>query len=755
MRPILLSIATLGATALLSAQGFQCTLLGTFNNHGPFNDVWGFVGSNGKEYALLLATTGTIVVDCSNPANPIERGWFPWQNSTWRDARYYQGYAYITTESSGGGGFQVLDLTNPDAPSLVGVFTGGGLTRSHNICIDTATGRLYLPGANTGTPAFDITNPASPVYLGLAAGTGDYNHDLCVENGYGYCSMINDGLLRIWDMATFPPTILSNSSTPSRFTHNAWPNAAGTVCVTTDERAGGLVRFYDITNKSAPRPLSQIGPGDGPASGTIPHNAFLLGDHCHVAWYGEGYQCFDIKDPSTPIKVAGWDTNAGVTGYVGAWGCYPFQPSGRIYISDRDNGLFILRPHLTDLTIAHTALGDQNDELAPYPVVATVTTSNTLQSVTLRWRVGNSGAFNAVAMTPTGNPDEYSAAIPAHDAPTPIEYHVDAVDNEAARRSPRVGEYRFLVGTEVTRWLDDFETPSGWTSGGTGNDWQYGQTWGRAAASATNLGYWDPPVAYSGSNVRGTDLGPTIGSTSYNGGYDPAANSWLQSPPIPTNGVQGLYLGYRRHLSLAAGDQVRVTVNGQVVWSTSARTDDRSWFAAEHDIAAIANGAGSLTVRFELVSNNTDLAGGWTLDDVRLFTRHDCVAPVAYGAGTPGTGGLLPTLAMSGAPVLGGTPVLQGAVMFANSAALLGLNFLDADLPVLGVQLLVDPAGIALLAAPIDAAGNASWPLGLPANPSLDDVYLYAQAFPLDPGAPGGLLSASHGLRFRICASAP
>ena len=28
---------------------------------------------------------------------------------------------------------------------------------------------------------------------------------------------------------------LSNTGTPNNFTHNAWPNAAGTVCVTTDE----------------------------------------------------------------------------------------------------------------------------------------------------------------------------------------------------------------------------------------------------------------------------------------------------------------------------------------------------------------------------------------------------------------------------------------------------------------------------------------------------------------------------------------
>ena len=55
-------LATLMA-APLSAQGVNCALIGTFNNHGPFNDVWGYTAPNGDEYALLGATTGTVVVD--------------------------------------------------------------------------------------------------------------------------------------------------------------------------------------------------------------------------------------------------------------------------------------------------------------------------------------------------------------------------------------------------------------------------------------------------------------------------------------------------------------------------------------------------------------------------------------------------------------------------------------------------------------------------------------------------------------------
>jgi choice-of-anchor B domain-containing protein len=338
-KSILLATALAGS---LSAQGVNCALLGTFSNHGPFNDIWGYTAPNGDEYALLCASTGTVVIDVTNPANPIERGFFPFGSSTWRDIRTFGTYAYVVTEATSG--FQIINLANPNSPVLVGTAGTGNSSSSHNICIDEGAGRLYLPGSSSGTPVWDLnSNPTNPTYLGLAGGGGNSNyfHDMCVENGYGYGSMIYNGDLRIWDVSTFPPTTLSNSPTPGNFTHNAWPNAAGTLCVTTDEVTGGVIKLFDITDKSNPIPLGQFTPN----SGAIPHNAFILGDKVHVSFYTEGYRCIDISDPSNPVEVASYDTWPGSTGgYNGCWGCYPFLPSGNILVSDRATGLYIVRP---------------------------------------------------------------------------------------------------------------------------------------------------------------------------------------------------------------------------------------------------------------------------------------------------------------------------------------------------------------------------------------------------------------------------
>jgi choice-of-anchor B domain-containing protein len=745
-----LCTATFAPTAPLTAQGYQCDLVGTFSNHGPFNDVWGYVAPNGKEYALLGATTGLVVVDCSNPASPIERGWFPWATSTWRDMRTYGHYVYVSSDTSNAGGFMIVNMQNPDAPVSLGIFGGAQFSKAHNVCLDVQNGRLYFAGANTGTPVYDVAaNPANPPFLGYALGSGNSNyfHDIHVENGYGYGSMIYNGVLRIWDVSTFPPTALSDSQTPSTFTHNAWPSANGNLCATTDERAGGLVRIFDTTNKFAPVARGQITPNHD----AIPHNAFIKDNLCHVAWYTEGYQCIDISVPTEPVIVASYDTWPGASGgFNGAWGCYPFQPSGNIYVSDISSGLFIVRPLITDLSIGHAPLQGTLDETGPYTVAAMLASSHPITGATLHYRVGGVGGFAAVPMAATAVPGQLAAAIPGQDAAVVIEYHIEATDAQAMRRSPRIGEHRFLVGTEVVHWSDDFEVNLGWTSGGTNNDWQRGSSAGRAGQSSS-YGWWDPLLPTSGQNMWGNDLGTGTG----NGTYLNNANCWLQSPAIPTNAVQGLRLGYRRFLSLAAGDTARVLVNGNVVFSTSSATRDGLWEWVEHDIAPFTNGQGSVVVRFELVTNGSGLAGGWSLDDVKLFTRHDCVPTVAYGSGTQGTGGLVPSLALSGDPEVGGTPVYAAAQMLPNTLAVLALNLQPADVPALGIQVLVDPVNAPLWTGAVDGSGAAAWPFPIPASPSVDGTYVYAQAVALDGGSPGGLLSATHGLRLRVCQSAP
>jgi choice-of-anchor B domain-containing protein len=731
------------ATAV-AAQGVNCTLLGTHNQHAPYANVWGYVAPNGKEYALLGANSGTVVVDVSNPANPIERGFIPGANSTWRELNTYQQYCYVSTEA-GGAGIQVIDLTNPDQPVLANTFGTAQLNNCHTITCDTQTGRIYCNGTNNGTAVFDASvNRTNPTFVGYMtpSGQSNYFHDFHTRNGFGYASMIYNGVLRIYDLSVWPPVALSSVSTPNTFTHNAWTNAGSTVCATTDERTASFVKFWDISNRNAPVGLSQY--TTNPVS--IPHNAYILGNLCHVSWYTEGYVLLDITDPTQPVEIASYDTWPGASGgFNGAWGVYPFLPSGNVLILDISTGLYVVRPHITDLVVDHTPLAETSDEDGPYVVTATATGSNPVTGMTVQYRVGNSGPFTAVPMVLAGG--VWSGSIPGQNAVATVQYHIEAADTVAARRLPRQGEYEFLVGTRAQVFFDDCEIDRGWTHGFTAgaDDWQRGVPRGLSGTSG-GVPWADPGTAFSGTQVWANDLG----GTGFNGSYPNSTSNWLQSPAIPTQGIRGLHLRYRRWLTLAAADTVRVLVNGTVVFTTSSAVNDTSWLAVDHDVSAILDNATTATVRFELTSNATNVSGGWTLDDIELVALSDQAPPRLYGVGTPGTGGLVPTLGLSASARLGTTIQLQGGSLLPAAGAFVLLNLLPDNTPVAGMQLLVAPTGAATFFQVTSAGGTLAVPFQVPNSMVYDNLYFFAQVAGLDPGAASGPLSASRGLRFRI-----
>lgn len=333
-------LVLLPAEAAAQAQA-NATLLSRFDPSGTsYNDIWGYVTPDGREYALLGTTTGTYVLDCSDPTNPINRGFFSGPNSSWRDIRTYREYAYIVTE--GGGGVQILDLNDPDNPVLVKTWGQSNFSNAHNIAIDTEAGVMYPCGTNNGVLFVDIaTDPINPILLGSY--TSAYVHDLHVQDGMAHLAEISSSRYRVLDVSNLP----NESITGSAFwisCHNAWPTRDNQYVVTTSETFGGGVGVFNIQDPSNPQQIASFFTG---GSGTSAHNAFVRDRVIHVGYYSEGYQTLDISDPNNPKLQGFYDTSASTSGFSGAWGCYPFQPSGVIYISDRSNGLHILESKTT------------------------------------------------------------------------------------------------------------------------------------------------------------------------------------------------------------------------------------------------------------------------------------------------------------------------------------------------------------------------------------------------------------------------
>jgi choice-of-anchor B domain-containing protein len=311
--------------------------LGQLNQYSAYNDIWGYTDGLGREYALLGTNTGTSVVNVSDPAAAYETGFISGPSSIWRDIKTYGNTAYVVTE--GGGGMQIIDLTDPESPSLVNTY--GGFSSAHNLYIEEASARAYPCGTNVaqGFLVLDLSNPTAPVSLGTYTDT--YVHDLYVRDDIAYIAQINAGTFSILDVSNpAAPILLGGPITyPTAFTHNTWLTKDGSYLLTTDENVGGRVRIWDIQNLLN---IQQVAEFQAPVTSSIVHNVLVQDNTAYISYYTEGLRVVDLTDPTNPAEIGYYDTWPGASGsFDGAWGVYPFLSSGHVLVSDISTGLYV------------------------------------------------------------------------------------------------------------------------------------------------------------------------------------------------------------------------------------------------------------------------------------------------------------------------------------------------------------------------------------------------------------------------------
>tara|TARA_B100001059_G_scaffold234091_1_gene275702 strand:- start:2532 stop:3125 length:594 start_codon:yes stop_codon:yes gene_type:complete len=109
-----------------------------------------------------------------------------------------------------------------------------------------------------------------------------------------------------------------------------------------DENHGYDVKILDVSDLNNINILSIFNSGIDPNS--MAHNGIIKDNIAYIPYYHDGLRVFDISNPTNPIQIWEYDTylpNDHIS-YKGAWGVYPYLPSGNIIVSDMQSGLYIL-----------------------------------------------------------------------------------------------------------------------------------------------------------------------------------------------------------------------------------------------------------------------------------------------------------------------------------------------------------------------------------------------------------------------------
>lgn len=340
------------------------------------NDVWGWTDpASGQEYALLGVSNGVVFLDITNPYCPVNVGKLPTatQNSPWRDLETYDHYVYVGSEAAGHG-IQVFDLEHlaeyagePIQFAEDAWYQGVG--SSHTVTVDPVGGYLSANGSGDcsgGLNLLDLADPLSPEFRGCYRTSG-YVHDAhCTtyhgpdvdHDGAQICITMNGpfqdiSAVDVSDLST--PAELGDVTYPDvAYPHQGWFTEDQRYFLLNDELdearygIGTSTRVFDLLDLDDPVYVGTF-VND---TASVDHNLFIRGNYAYESNYNSGLRILDLTGVATAdlVEVGFFDVDpqSNAPDFVGTWSNYPFFASGIVAVTDIEDGLYLVRPHLPE-----------------------------------------------------------------------------------------------------------------------------------------------------------------------------------------------------------------------------------------------------------------------------------------------------------------------------------------------------------------------------------------------------------------------
>jgi choice-of-anchor B domain-containing protein len=329
-----------------------------------YSSCWSYVHGDGREYALIGTFQGTFIYNVTNPANPVLVASIPGPQETHREMKSYRNWVYIVTEGAAlpNPGVQIIRMTNPDSPVLVGTYTAT-FNRAHTVTVDTSrallicNGTRNASGQESGVRILSLANPESPVEVGrwpggaLPVPDSLYVHDTSVQGNRLHASSFDAGIHRVLDITNpaAPTQIAFWPTGGGTFAaHSSWPDASGNYLYECDEKGNLPMHVFNISNLSAVQKVFDYvaEPEDVGNNQHVVHNPRVKGNELYLSCYIEGTRVLDISDPAHPAEFAWADSYIGTAPawWYSVWEVCPYFPSGIVIASDMQTGLYVYQP---------------------------------------------------------------------------------------------------------------------------------------------------------------------------------------------------------------------------------------------------------------------------------------------------------------------------------------------------------------------------------------------------------------------------
>ena len=333
---------------------WQDNSIATNSSNVRYNECWGFTHLN-EEYAIIGSTEGTHFFHITNQGKltliTSIPGFYSNSGVIHRDYKTYRNYVYAVCDE-GASSLQIFDISMlPEYVTMVAE-NKTAFSKVHNLYIDTTNALLYAcsitssVGAIEPMKVYSLEDPLNPQLLYTGPGDIPTVHDAFVSNNIAYLNCGYDGL-RVYDFtAPSNPVYLQNIQfyQDQGYNHQGWLSPDGKTYVFADETEGKRIKKCSVANNHS-LTIDQVF-GSDYENNSVPHNIMITNEFAYVAYYNEGLRVFDLRYP-IPQEIAHYDTYPDDSPFkmFGAWGVYSDLPSGRIIVSDRTYGLFLLKFH--------------------------------------------------------------------------------------------------------------------------------------------------------------------------------------------------------------------------------------------------------------------------------------------------------------------------------------------------------------------------------------------------------------------------